>query len=128
MRWAASSPDMPSRPAITSKVSSMSASESFTATAPRFGSSSTSPSAASILIASRKRRARDLQLLAQRALVELGARRDRAFDDELAQPGASLLVQHAARGMAMTSAIMVSRFCMQKQSDYAADRCRGSAA
>ena len=76
---------------------STSASLSDTAIAPRLGSSSTSPSAASILIASRNGVRETLQHLAQLALVELGAGRDAAFDQHLAQALRHLLVQGGAR-------------------------------
>ncbi|MDT4861654.1 hypothetical protein FQZ97_962680 [compost metagenome] len=52
-RCAASCPEAASSPAITSKVLCTSASLSCTATAPRFGTSSTRPSAARVLMASR---------------------------------------------------------------------------
>jgi hypothetical protein len=43
-----------------------------------------------------QRRARDLQLLAERAFVQLGTRRNLPFHDELAQTRAHLLVQNRA--------------------------------
>jgi hypothetical protein len=70
MRAAASSPAWPSSPAMT------------------FGAQHADGLA--------QRRARHLQLLGQRAFVELGAGRDVAFDDELPQPRRDLLVQHGA--------------------------------
>ena len=47
-------------------------------------------------MASRKRRARHLQDLGQLAFVELGARRDAAFHQHLAQALGHLLVQRGA--------------------------------
>jgi len=44
-----------------------------------------------------QRRARDLELFGELALVELRAGRDQAFHDLLAQAGGGVLVQHARR-------------------------------
>ena len=68
-----------------------------TATAPRFGSSSTSPSAASMLIASRKGVRETRSCSARARSLSLAPGLDRAFDDQLAQPRADLLVQHRWR-------------------------------
>ena len=83
--------------------------------APRLGSSSTRPSAASILMASRSGVRETFSTSAQFAFVELGAGRDAAFDQHLAQAMRHLLVQGGA-GNGDDSAVM-RVFCMQKIAD-----------
>ena len=76
---------------------STSASVSDTAMAPRLGSSSTRPSAASILMASRSGVRDTFSTSRELAFVELGAGRDAAFHQHLAQAVRHLLVQGGAR-------------------------------
>jgi hypothetical protein len=119
MRCAASSPDWPSSPASTSKVSATSASVSFAGHRAAVGQQVDQAFGGQPLDGFAQRRARHVQLLAQFTLVELGAGRDAAFDQQLAQPLRHLVVQ-APREMSMMSAMgqrtkRVLTFCMQMQ-------------
>ncbi len=108
MRCAASSPDIASRPASTSKVCSTSASVSFTATAPRLGSRSTRPSVASSLMASRSgvRETRRCSASTRSLSLAPGAMRPSI---SMARRRATTWSCSAMRGISITSANAPSR-------------------